>query len=108
MKLSQFQENQEKDKIEITKQQQVEIQKVFDNRVFPNKNHILFEYNLKSKTIEVAIFDCEPEINWEDAVKGLISVNKKITRKDDCIYIPALNIENVIKILSRDFDILKK
>lgn len=105
MRLSDFLKHQEKDKIEITKQQQVEIQKVFDNRILPQRNHTLFEYNLIDKTIEVAIFDSSPEIKWEDVVKGLISSNRKITRKDNCIYISALNKKNVIKILKRDFDI---
>lgn len=95
----------EKDKVEIVKQQQAEIQKVFDIRVLPKKNHTLFEYNLIDKTIEVALFDTSPEIKWEDAVKGLISANRKITRKDNCIYISALNKVNVIKILARDFKI---
>jgi len=106
MRLSDFLKHQEKDKIEITKQQQAEIQKVFDNRILPQRNHTLFEYNLIDKTIEVATFDSSPEIKWEDAVKGLISVNRKITRKDNCIYISALNKVNVIKILRRDFDII--
>jgi hypothetical protein len=105
MRLSDFQKTQEKDKIEITKQQQAEIQKVFDNRLVPHKNHTLFEYNLIDRTIEVAVFDTLPEIKWEDAVKGLISTNRKITRKDNCIYIPALNKANVLKILARDFQI---
>jgi hypothetical protein len=105
MRLSDFQKIQEKDKIEITKQQQAEIQKVFDNRILPNKNHTLFEYNLIDRSIEIAVFDSLPEIKWEDAVKGLISTNRKITRKDNCIYIPALNKANVIKILARDFKI---
>jgi hypothetical protein len=105
MRLSDFQKIQEKDKIEITKQQQAEIQKVFDNRIIPQKNHTLFEYNLIDKSIEVAVFDSLPEIKWEDAVKGLISTNRKITRKDNCIYISALNKANVIKILARDFKI---
>lgn len=93
------------DKIEITKQQILEIQKVYDSTIKPQKNHILFEVSLSNFTISKAIFDHEPEIKWEDAVKGLISVNKKITRKDNCIYISAMNEENVIKILKRDHDI---
>lgn len=105
MRLSDFQKIQERDKIEITKQQQAEIQKVFDIRVLPKKNHTLFEYNLIDKSIEVAMFDTLPEIKWEDAVKGLIYINRKITRKDNCIYISALNKVNVIKILARDFKI---
>ena len=36
MKLSDFEKDKVKDKIEITKQQQAEIQKVFDSRITPH------------------------------------------------------------------------
>jgi hypothetical protein len=105
MKIQDILQDKLKDKIEITKQQQEEIQKIFDNRITPHENHTLFEYNLISKTIDIAVFDNTPEIKWVDAVKGNFSINKKITKKDNCIYISALNKSNVIKILKRDFNI---
>ena len=50
------------------------------------------------------LFDELPNVKWEDAVKGQISLQKKITKKPNCIYISALNIKNVLKILERDFN----
>lgn len=69
------------------------------------KNHSLFEIDLNLKTIELAKFDELPAIKYEDAMKGNISAQKKVTKKENCIYISALNKKNVIKILKRDFNI---
>ncbi len=95
----------EKDKVQIVKQQQAETQKVLDVTLKPKKGHNLFEVNLIEKTIELATFDELPNLNYEDALKGKISVRKKITKKENCIYILALNKKNVIKILNRDYNI---
>jgi hypothetical protein len=95
-------QEEKKDKIENVKQQIKEIQTVFDYRIKPQKNHTLFEVDLVLKTIEIAKFDELPAVKWEDAVKGLISAQKKITKKENCIYISALNKKNVLKILKRD------
>lgn len=94
-----------KDKTEIVKQQQAEIQKILDSTIKPNRGHTLFEVNIAEKTIQKAKFDELPNVKWEDAVKGLISTQKKVTKKDNCIYISALNKKNVLKILQRDFNI---
>ena len=96
-----------KDKVEITKQQQSEIQTVFDSKIIPHENHTLFEFNLKNKTISFASFEPEiKEIRWSDAVNGNFKKkNKKVIKKQNCIYISSLNKENVIKILKRDFNI---
>jgi hypothetical protein len=106
MRISDFEKEQQKDKIEITKQQQAEIQKIFDSRIIPHENHTLFEVDLKTNEIRLAEFDKKPEIKWEDAVKGLISVKKTATKKENCIYISALNEKNARKILKRDFNIV--
>ena len=107
MRLSYFEKDKVKDKVEITKQQQAEIQKVFDSQITPHENHILFEFDLKTKEIRLAVFEPEiKEIHWKDAVNGNFKKkNKKVIKKENCIYISALNKENVIKILERDFGI---
>jgi len=97
-----------KDKIEITKQQILEIQKIFEKRLMPKKNHTLFEINLVDFKINAALFDELPALKWSDAVTGNISVKKKITKKENCIYISSLNKKNVIKILERDYGITLK
>jgi hypothetical protein len=98
----------EKDKVEIVKQQQAEIQKVLDSTIRPSKGHTLFEVNLTDNTIQKAVFDELPYIKWEDALKGHISTQSKVTRKENCIYVSALNKNNVLKILKRDFNITLK
>ena len=97
----------DKDKVEITKQQQAEIQTVFDSKITPYENHILFEFDLKKRTIELAVFEPEiKDIHWNDAVNGNFKKkNKKVIKKENCIYISSLNKENCIKILKRDFGI---
>lgn len=95
-------DEEKKDKIENVKQQVQEIQTIFDYRIKPQKGHTLFEVDLVLKTIEIAEFDELPAVKWEDAVKGLISAQKKVTKKENCIYISALNKKNVLKILKRN------
>lgn len=98
--------DKQKDKIEIIKQQIVEIQKMYDSTINPHKNHTLFEVNLVEFTIIEAVYDHQPEIQWADAVCGFITTNRKITKKENCIYIPSLNVKNVKKILKRDYNII--
>jgi hypothetical protein len=95
-----------KDNIEQVKQKVLEIQKVLVSTIIPRKNHTLFEVNLLLGSIEVAEFDAVPVLKWEDAIKGLYHVNKKLTTKPNCIYISSLNVENVVKILKRDHKII--
>ena len=94
------------DKIEITKQQSEEITTRLESRFLPKRGHTMFEVNLKEETIKKAIFDELPAIRYEEALKGNIIAQKKITKKDYCIYISALNIKNVIKIMKRDYNII--
>ena len=105
MRLANFEKDQEKDKIEQVKQQVQEIQTVFDYKITPQKNHTLFEINLILKTIEIAEFDEIPPIKYTEAMKGNIVAKKKVTKKENCVYISALNKNNVLKILKRDFGI---
>ena len=93
-------ETEQKDKIENVKQQVKEIQSVFDYKLLPQKGHTLFEYHLINKTIEVADFDDVPNIKWNDAVCGETSLQKKITKKENCVYISALNKKNALKKLA--------
>ena len=96
----------QKDKLEFVKQTKAEIQKVHIGRINPKKGHSLFEVNLKERTIELADFNKTEVVKFEDAMKGSISVNKKIDVKENCRYISALNKKNVIKILKRDYNII--
>jgi len=95
---------EEKDKIEIVKQQVKEIQTVFLGTVRPKKGHSMFEVNFKLKTIVKAEFDEVPSLNFKDAMIGVRSLSKKITKKPDCIYVSALNKKNALKILKRELN----
>lgn len=95
-----------KDKIEITKQQEADTQKILDSKIIPHENHTLFEVDLSIKEIRLAAFDELPSIKWEDALKLKVSAIKKVTKKDNCIYISALNKKNALKILKRDYGIV--
>jgi anti-sigma factor ChrR (cupin superfamily) len=93
------------DKIENVKQQSIELQKIKIGEMRPKKNHTLFEFNIVEKSIEEAKFDNLSAIKFEDAMNGNTVSQKKVTKKENCIYITALNKKNVIKILRRDFGI---
>ena len=95
-----------KQPIENVKQTQHEIKTVFTGVLYPKKGHTLFEINVDDKTIEKAVYDAPPILKYEDAQKGNVSAKKKLTRKQGCLYISALNKKNVIKILKRDFNIV--
>lgn len=115
-----FEKDKVVDKIENLKQQKIEIQTVLDSRIKPQKNHILFEVDLKQRTIQIAEF-LPPKtlITWDEAYKMYFKkVIKKLdlnnsqgitkaslVRKENCVYVSSLNRENVVKILNRDFNI---
>jgi hypothetical protein len=98
-------DNEKKDKLEFAKQTQAETQKVHIGTLMPKRGHSLFEVNFKLRTINLADFNKTEVVKFEDAMKGTISVNKKVDVKEDCIYISALNKRNVIKILHRNHGI---
>lgn len=121
MRFSELLKSQTKDKVEIVKQQQAEIQKVFDSRIIPKENHTLFEFNILTNTIEIAEFKPpNTTIHWIEALEqyhnknlrkidvfnSKIITKSEVIKKDNCIYISALNKVNVIKILKRDFKII--
>ena len=85
------------DKIEIVKQQVHELKKVFEGTFKPQKGHTLFELNLELGTIVVAEFDEVPALDFNEAVKGKITSQKKITKKPNCVYVSALNKKNALK-----------
>jgi len=120
MRLSDFKSADSKDKIEITKQKQAEIQKILDYRIIPHENHTVFEVNLKNKTIVKAEYKPPKTLaTWAEAVEMYLKRKIKkvdiynsapiskseIIKKENCIYISALNISNAKKILTRDFNI---
>ena len=93
------------DKLENIMQVSIEKKTVFLGTLKPKKNHIMFEVNMKLKTITDATYDDPPALKFTDAKSGQISAKKKITINQNCVYILALNKKNVLKILKRDFGV---
>lgn len=89
----------EKDKIEYTIQQQIKkFQKLVSTQT-KVPGHILWEYNVRTKSLERAKFD-NVSIKWNWDPKKIIS-NAKVLVKVDCIYIQALNEVNAWKRIKR-------
>ena len=93
------------DKIENVKQVSVEKQRNYIGSAKPMPGHTTFEVNYELKTIEKADFDKSSAVSYTDAQEGAIRNSKKISVKKNCVYISALNKQNVLKILKRDFGI---
>ena len=78
MRLSDFEKDKVKDKVEITKQQQAEIQTVFDSKITPHENHILFEFDqtiVVSRLIDGEYFRIDQMLSSDYETK--IKINKK-------------------------------
>jgi hypothetical protein len=110
-----------KDKIEIVKQQQKKQTIVLQKRIIPHENHILFEFDLKSQELRLAKYEpLRKEIHWIEAVeihqKKIIDkvdifnpnpkVKSKVIQEPNCIYISALNFKNAKKHLKEDYGII--
>ena len=120
MRIANHNPDDKKDKIEIVKQQVKEITKVLDARIIPHENHTVFEVDLKKRTIVKAEYKPpKTVVTWTEACemhqkKKLKQVDifnpepiskSDIIKKENCIYISALNVANVKKVLERDFNI---
>ena len=104
---------------EVRQVQQEKKQEILGS-IQPHKGHIIFEVNLEEKTIAHATFEDQGILHitekkpksetmrgmvlrtFKDGTKKLgidlpAGDHKKILRKKNCIYIPALNKKNVLK-----------
>ena len=107
------------DKIEIVKQQQKKQTLVLQKRIIPHENHIIFEYNQVKDILIVAEYEpVRTEIHWFEAIRifkkkvdkvDIFNPNPiqktKVIQKPNCIYLSALNIDNAVKVLRRDYNI---
>lgn len=112
----------DKDQVVNVRQKQQESRKEKVGSLVPKRGHTLFEVNLKKKTIKPAEFDeqmasfskesTESKSNGFGVLQrnngtkkivldGLPVVKKTLIRKEDCIYISALNIKNCLKKLEK-------
>ncbi len=89
------------DKIEITKETEKKYQLNYVGSIKNlNKGQTLFEFDTATLKIVPATFE-STEISFADASKGNVSKRKKVIIKQGCLYIPALNVSNVIKKLTK-------
>ena len=107
------------DKIEIVKQQQKKQNLVLQKRIIPHENHTIFEYDQLKGILTVAEYEpVRKEIHWFEAVRifkqktervDIFNPNPiqktKVIQRPNCVYLSALNIENAIKLLKRDYNI---
>ena len=108
------------DKIEIVKQQQKKQTLLLQKKTILHKGHSVFEYNRITNKVVLADYEPPKEvIHWQQAydnyhkkVTNKIDIFNaqtrtisKVIKRENCVYIPALNKKNVIKILERDYNI---
>jgi hypothetical protein len=99
-------ETEQKDAIAIESVKRQEIEKKIEylGSLKPQRNHILFEINLKERTIVRAEFESK-EVDFESAKDKSYALSKKVLVKPDCFYISALNEKNVRKVLKNKFGV---
>lgn len=91
------------DTIEIVQEQQQkkELKLVGSERKI--RGHILFEFNEKSRRLDVARFKAQTFTitSLDPTSSDYLKINQKVDVQDNCIYIQALNRKNAIKQLKR-------
>lgn len=86
-----------KDKIEILKQTNIEKKRTLIHTLIPQKNHILFEFDLEKKEVRRAEFVKPKEISFLDAMQGNVKLKKEVDGKEGCVYVSAMNEQNAWK-----------
>lgn len=121
----------ESDPVEEVRQVQHEKKRELLGTIHPHPGHILFEVNIKEKTIVPATFE-EQETSFEEqlvkpksqglgvmafedgrkklVIDKLPNRSKILIRKEDCTYIPALNKRNLLRKLVKKgiIEVVKK
>lgn len=85
------------EKIEVLKQTQAKSQRVLVGKLTIKPNHTLFAYNTETGEIAPAKFKKEPEISWDNAVKGAVIGKREITGESNTVYLGALNSKNALR-----------
>jgi len=109
------------DKIEIVKQQQKKQTLILQKKIIPCENHLVFEFNYVEKTLSLAKYEPHrTEIHYYEAlamykqksqkqidIHNPDTVSKtKVIQSANCIYVSAMNKDNAIKVLKRDYNII--
>jgi len=111
-----------KDEVVNVKSVQQETSLQLDNRFIMHKGHTLFEINTKTLEVKPAEFEVlpaqfkQPIVDYKgkhilrrfgDIQRNAVSV-KKVVKKENCIYVPGLNKENVMRKLGIEKVLSKK
>ena len=87
-----------KDRIEVTKEQQQETRIEFDTRIVSQRGHTVFEIEVSTMDIRKAEFEETDLVYDAKFTKGrVLHVERKIIKKDGCVYVSALNKKNAWK-----------
>lgn len=87
-----------KDKIENVKQVEVQKQLQLAGRVIPQRGHTLFEYDKVTGTVVKAEFEEVKDVKFGASKSPWKQVTtKKVVRRENCIYVSALNLKNALK-----------
>tara|TARA_R110000822_G_scaffold161_3_gene762 strand:- start:21906 stop:22217 length:312 start_codon:yes stop_codon:yes gene_type:complete len=87
-------------KEELVEQRKKEIEKKLTKvgSIVPHRGHTLFSFNKKTYEVKKASY---MSLTYKMATKN--SQNKRVMLEDDCIYIMALNVKNLMKKLQKAF-----
>jgi hypothetical protein len=88
---------------DVVRAEQQQPKEVFIESIRMQKGHRLYEFNIKTRLIREAEF---AEVNVQMGGFGRYKVRRKLLRKPDCVYLPALSprdadikgVEHLIKI----------
>jgi hypothetical protein len=69
----------------------------------------LFEYNSKSKVVQVAEIDAQYSYHYNEKTKKIgVSTRTRVQVRDGCMYVQALNLKNAIrKVRKEGFEVLE-
>lgn len=109
-------EHPEKDKIEIVTQKEIDKKQSIIGRIKSIKGHTIFEVNIVEHTIKKAVFEEDLAVypkekyksegigiqTYKDGSKKMVIDklpirSRKLIKKENCIYVSALNRKNLIK-----------
>lgn len=91
----------------VIEQQQLERREKFEQRIIPHKGHKIWMYNMDTGKLSLTEFDNVPTIDWDNAKNKRYPIYRKVFKKENCIYLSALNRKNAEKVLKRDYNIVQ-
>lgn len=98
-------EQKQQDTIEVVKQPEVKKLEKYLGSFRPKKGQRLYEVDLMHRTAIEASYKFENTVVYDPNTKAK-KVAKKLVVKEHCIYIPAINLNNVVRKVWHRFGIL--